>query len=133
MLQESFHLTNQNRFFRVKKLFHYRIKMTSIKVRFHIANEASPSDVKTNVKMIKSVQRLDEPVVWVFPPEHQPMSMHPELVKSSTMARGLAQIDKRHKMKKILVSLNDEIKKISFDDDLNFCFRDQLLDDKPIT
>ncbi len=76
---------------------------------------------------------MDEPVVWVFPPEHQSMSMHPELVKNTTVARGLAQIDKHHKMKKILISLNDELQKIYFDDDLNVCFRDQLLDDKPVT
>jgi hypothetical protein len=89
------------------------------------------TDPKNNVKKIKWIQRLDDLTVYSFPDECQSSSLHPELVKNVVVARGLNQLLRRGHSRTLAVTLNEELRKLYFDEDDNVCFREIYLDEIP--
>ncbi len=100
----------------------------SVKVKFHMAMEAGP-DPKTNVKNIKSIQRLDDLTTYSFPSECQLSSTHLQLSKNPTIARGLGQLSRRGQSRTLAVTLNENLYKLYFDEEGNVCFNNTYLDE----
>lgn len=56
-----------------------------MKVAFSFTIEASPSEQKTKVRNIKTIQIADEKVVYGFPASMQNVNLHPELANNPTV------------------------------------------------
>lgn len=101
----------------------------AIKIIFSFAVEASPSDLKTNVRNVKTMQIAGEHTVYGFPAKMQNfISLHSELAQNSTIKSVLAQMDKRGKTRTIRVKISETLRAIYIDEDENVKFRDIFLD-----
>lgn len=100
--------------------------MVAIKIVFFVFSfscEASPTDPKTNIHYLKSIQILDEVDVFVFLAELQDIKVYPELAKYATIKAALKQLDRRGKTHTVKLTIDDELREVYIDEYENIVFR----------
>lgn len=104
-----------------------------IKVLFTLSCEASPTDSKSNVRNVKSIQIIGEDQIYKFPGNLQLINLHPELAADPTIKKALQQLDKRGKCRSVKLTIAGNLRAIYVDPDENIQFRDEFLDSIPTT
>lgn len=100
----------------------------SFRARFRFVNEVS-SDTKTTVIKVKTLQLLDNDETYIFPPELQHSSSHPELCGLPIVKSALKQLTKRNQYRQIRITLPIEIASLYFDTENNVCFKNNYLEE----
>ncbi len=97
----------------------------SVRVRFYLSCEAVTD--KTSTHLIKSVQIMEEDVIYMFPPAYQSVSQHTELCTLGPIKSALKCLKARNQFRNIKVTLPDDIHKLYFDSEGNACFKGEYL------
>lgn len=100
----------------------------SIKTRFHLVNE-SGADLKTSVIKVKLIEDTENEETYLFPPDLQPLSRHPELAALPIIKTALKALTKRNQFRNIKVTLTKEIAEKYFDEEGNVRFGDNYLEE----
>lgn len=98
-----------------------------MKVKVLLVNDASPTDPKSNLKIIREITRCDDGTRFAFPEPLQPITVHPKLAAHPTIVKVLTQIKRRNQFRNVVITLDDETESDYFDEDGNACFREFYL------
>ncbi len=102
--------------------------MTSIRASFLLIAEADPTNKKTTITRIKSIQPLDKEETYFLPDDSQSLSAHAKLCELPVIKAGIKSITRRGQKRLLKVTLNDELAKIYFDEEENVFFNSTYLD-----
>lgn len=104
--------------------------MPSIRARFTLSVVASPTDSKTNMWSLNTIQFLDDDddVIYAIPEQYRATSHHDKLCVLPAALIALKNMPRRHTRRSFKVSLADEVKRIYCDADGNPVFRGDPLD-----
>jgi len=103
--------------------------MSLSKLIFTFATEASPTNPKSTVLRVKSLQFVEDGPSFMFPPELQDIVEHEELMKTSvakSVKKSTGQI--RGKFCTVKISLTSDLYSLYVDEDGNPTFNEYLLD-----
>lgn len=102
------------------------------RVRIRITAGASPSDQKTTLHLVRTIQAEDSPEIYAFPQDQQPLQkFHKVLSNNSIIKSAVAAITLRGQTRNPVITLNDELKKLYTDEEGNFSFEGKLLEELP--
>lgn len=87
-------------------------------------------DGKSNVLSITSITTNDNKV-YAIPEELQPARLHKQILETSGYSKVKNSLKKRYQVRRIWLTMSDELNKIYLDDDLNLQFGDQYLEEVP--
>ncbi|XKL61104.1 hypothetical protein PGB90_008161 [Kerria lacca] len=93
----------------------------SFRAHFRFINEVS-SDTKTTIIEVKTLQLLDNDEFYLFPPELQYSSLHPEFCGLSIVKSAIKQLTKINQYRHIRITLPTEIASLYFDTENNCMF-----------
>lgn len=105
--------------------------MPVVKAKFRFACEASSSDAKSNVRNVKCITLDGDSISYSFPDDLQNITTHPELVKNTTVARVVKQLERRGMVRNLMVALDETTAALYIDEVGNVCFRGNYLDEVP--
>lgn len=97
------------------------------RVRFTFATEASPSDPKTTVHLVKRLQLEDDEECFAFPSHFENLSLHTDLLTLPTVKNVKKSLTQRNMVIKTWVELSKEMKKKYLDDQGNPVFEGIML------
>lgn len=97
------------------------------KLRFDFVVKASV-DGKSNCICIASIS-TPKGQIFGIPEEFQPASLHQVITKTPNYAKVKKTLNKRHQIRRIWITLTDEISKIYLDDEQNLQFNDFYLEE----
>ncbi len=97
------------------------------RVRFTFATEASPSDPKTTVHLVKRLQLEEDEECFAFPSNLENLSLHTDLLTLSTVKNVKKSLTQRNMVIKTWVELSKELKKKYLDDQGNPVFEGTML------
>lgn len=101
----------------------------SIRVRLYIYAGLDPQNSKSNIHLLRSIQKEDRDETYLFPPVHQPIRGHVELMKLPIVQSCLKSIKTRNHYRRIVVSLTPTVKKFYFDEEENARYADEYLEE----
>lgn len=104
------------------------IMSSSVKIRFTLRAEPSPTDKKTTVIHMHTMQFLDESAVYEFPSEYRALSHHEVLMRLPVAVLAKKDLAPRWKARPFKVTLPAEIAKLYIDADGNPVFLGKMLD-----
>lgn len=97
------------------------------RLRFDFAVKTS-GDGKTNIICITSIGTPNGQT-FMIPAEYQPASLHPVIISTSSYTKIKKTLNKRHQMRKIWITLTDDISKVYLDEEQNLQFNDFYLEE----
>lgn len=98
------------------------------RVRFRFTFEVS-ADPKTSILKVKQIQIANTEETYLFPPELQPLSLHPELQGLQIVKSVTKSLTKRNQFRNVNITLPDEVAKLYFDTEENVCFKEHYLEE----
>lgn len=103
------------------------IKQKMEKLRFEFT-VLPGSDGKSNILAITSITTSDEKVYFI-PETLQAAGHHKEIIKTSAYNKVKNSLVKRYQIRRVWITLTEELKKIYMDEDGNLQFGDQFLEE----
>lgn len=97
------------------------------KLRFDFTVKPT-DDGKSNIICITSVATFDGKIFGI-PPESQPANLHKEIVNTPNFAKVKKSLTKRHQIRKIWITLTEDMSKIYLDKEQNLQFNDIYLEE----
>jgi len=85
-------------------------------------------DGKSNVICITSIATADGKIVEI-PLESQPVGLHKEITNTSNYAKVRKSLTKRHQIRRIWITVTEDMSKIYLDEDKNLQFNDIYLEE----
>ncbi|EFN62750.1 hypothetical protein EAG_15005, partial [Camponotus floridanus] len=92
------------------------------KLRFHITMMAGP-DPKTGIAVIRTVTLAEQNRTFIFPENYQITPHHKEIMELPAAKAAIKALTKRGAFRNITISLEPELSKLYFDEDLNPIFK----------
>ncbi|XP_072946487.1 uncharacterized protein [Epargyreus clarus] len=86
------------------------------------------SDGKSNIYSITSIATIDNKI-YTIPEELQSVGHHKEIVKSTVYNKVKNSLTKRYQVRRIWITMTEDLRKTYLDDDGNLQFRDQFLEE----
>lgn len=98
------------------------------KAKFHFISEAGV-DIKTTVVKVVSIQIYNRAEIFQFPKDKQTSVHHRHLFDTNIVKNVIKSLKMRNKYRKVLITLNDELKSIYMDEEGNVAFNDEYLEE----
>ncbi|GLV61224.1 hypothetical protein CBL_21053, partial [Carabus blaptoides fortunei] len=86
------------------------------------------NDGKSNVYSITSIATTDNKI-YAIPEELQPAGYHKEIIKTAAYNKIKNSLKKRYQIRRIWITMTDELEKTYIDEDGNLQFEDQFLEE----
>lgn len=97
------------------------------KLRFEFTLLPS-NDGKSNSYAVSSISTTDGKI-FAIPDELKPAGYHKELIKTSTFSKVKNSLKKRYQIRRVWISMTDELTKTYIDEDGNLQFENQFLEE----
>lgn len=98
-----------------------------MKAKFHFASEAL--DSKTTVVKVKTIQLIDQPEIFQFPPELQTSTNHSLLFEHPVTKGVVKSLKLRNKFRNVVITLTDgELRNTYLDEEGNVVFNEYYLE-----
>ncbi len=107
----------------------HSVETSVVRVRFYVYVGPDPNNAKTNIHLIRSMQKENAEEIFLFPSVLQPLRRHSELAKFPAIIGACKTIKARGQYRKIMVTLSDSLATIYFDEDGNARFSDEYLEE----
>lgn len=100
--------------------------MGDSKARFLFVSEAS--DQRTTVVKVKTIQLIESPEVYQFPPGAQTSSLHKQLFELPVVKGVVKSLKTRNKYRNVLITLTPGLKELYTDEEGNVVFDEYYLE-----
>ncbi|KAF2886147.1 hypothetical protein ILUMI_20025 [Ignelater luminosus] len=101
------------------------------KLKFEFAVKASPEDPKTNIMTVTSITSIKNEY-FIIPEKFQPVKHHDKLVSTPVYQKVKSTLQRRGQIRKVWISLADDVLSIYTDEDGNMKFNGYLLEERLI-
>ena len=98
-----------------------------VSARFQLVMVASPTNSKSSIVIVQSIHINGAEEAYLLPPEAQPISLHTELLKNSTVSRTVKAMTQRGQNRRLIVELDGALKEVYLDNDGNLMFGEHFL------